>query len=154
MMQSEDKIKEYYSMIKNELVSFKKLRSNVSWHGDRYNYGRDTVAKLTIVGKTLNLYISLDPNDPELKETVYHQKDVSDKKAYASTPCMVKVKSDVGAKRAVRLVGILAEKLGATKNANYAPVDYAAEFAYADDEKLIAEGYIKASQEKKVNWNF
>ena len=154
MKQSDEKVKAYYSDLKNELTSYKKVNSNVSWHGDRFNYGRDTVAKINICGKTLCFYLDLDPNDPELKSTVYHQKDVSGQKAYESTPFMVKVKSDAAAKKALRLVGYLAEKLGTEKDEEFAPVDYAGEFAYASTKQLFDEGFIKATKEKKVELNF
>ena len=115
MKQSDEKVKAYYSDLKNELIAYKRINSNVSWHGDRFNFGRDTVAKVGINGKTLCFYLALDPNDPELKQTVYHQKDVGAQKAYESTPFMVKVKSDAALKKALRLVAILAEKLGTEK---------------------------------------
>ena len=154
MKQSEEKVKAYYSDLKNELVSYKKINSNVSWHGDRFNFGRDTVAKININGKTLCFYLALDPNDPEFKETVYHQKDVGAQKAYESTPFMVKIKSDAAVKKALRLVGSLAEKLGTEKEANFEAVDYVEEFAYASTKKLFDEGYIKATKEKKVDFDF
>lgn len=154
MKQSDDKIKSYYSDIKNELTSYKKINSNVSWHGDRFNLGRDTVAKIGINGKTLCFYIDLDPNDPELKQTVYHQKDVSNQKAYESTPFMVKVKSDAALKKALRLVGILAEKREAEKDEDFAPTDYVLEFAYESTKSLFEAGFIKATKEKKVDFNF
>lgn len=154
MKQSDEKIKAYYSDIKNELTSYKKINSNVSWHGDRFNLGRDTVAKVGINGKTLCFYLALDPNDPELKQTVYHQKDVSAQKAYESTPFMVKVKSDAALKKALRLVAILAEKLGAEKDEKFVPVDYIAEYAYESTKSLFDAGYIKATKEKKVDFNF
>ncbi len=154
MKQSDEKVKGYYSDIKNELTSYKKVNSNVSWHGDRFNFGRDTVAKINICGKTLCFYLDLDPNDPELKSTIYHQKDVGGQKAYESTPFMVKVKSDAAAKKALRLVGYLAEKLGTEKEENFEAVDYAGEFAYASTKQLFDEGFIKATKEKKVDLNF
>ncbi len=154
MKQSEEKIKGYYSDIKNELTSYKKVNSNVSWHGDRFNYGRDTIAKININGKTLCFYIALDPNDPELKTTVYHQKDVGGQKAYENTPFMVKVKSDVAVKKALRLVGILADKLGTEKEEGFEAVDYVEEFGYESTKQLFEGGYIKATKEKKVNFNF
>ncbi len=154
MKQSEEQVKVYYSDIKNALTSYKRINSNVSWHGDRFNFGRETVAKMGINGKTLCFYLALDPNDPELKSTVYHQKDVGAQKAYESTPFMVKVKSDAAAKKALRLVGILAEKLGAEHDEKFEEVDYVAEFAYASTKRLYEEGDIKATKEKKVDFNF
>ncbi len=154
MKQSEEQVKAYYSDIKNSLTSYKRINSNVSWHGDRFNYGRETIAKIGINGKTLCFYLALDPNDPELKTTVYHQKDVGAQKAYESTPFMVKVKSDAAAKKALRLVGILAEKLGAEPDEAFVEVDYVKEFAYSSTKRLYEEGDIKVTKEKKVDFNF
>ncbi|MBE7085557.1 MAG: hypothetical protein E7366_00180 [Clostridiales bacterium] len=154
MKQSAEEVKAYYSEIKNELISYKKINSTVSWHGDRFNFGRDTIAKINICGKTLCFYVALDPNDPEYKTTVFHQKDVSGQKAYEGTPFMIKVKSEAGAKKALRLVGYLAEKIGAEKKKEIETVDYVQEFAYESTKQLLDEGYIKATKEKKTKWNF
>jgi hypothetical protein len=109
---------------------------------------------MTIVGKTLNLYLDLDPNDPEFKTTVYHQKDVGNQKAYESTPFMVKIKSDAALKKALRLVVALGEKLGTEKEENYQDVNYVEEFAYQSTKQLFDEGFIKATKEKKVDFDF
>lgn len=154
LCQSAPEVKAYYSTVKNELSSYSRLNSNMSWHGDRFNFGRDTVARINISGKTLCFYVALDPADPEYKTTVYHQKDVSKQKAYENTPFMIKVKSETGAKRAARLVGYLAEKLGAEKKANFEPIDYAEEFGYASTKQLLDEGLIKVTKEKKVTLDF
>ncbi len=154
MKQSEEKVKGYYSDLKNELTSYKRINSNVSWHGDRFNFGRETVAKINICGKTLCFYLALDPNDPEYKSTVYHQKDVGGQKAYENTPFMVKVKSDAAAKKALRLVGYLAEKLGTDKKEGFEATDYVEEFGYESTKQLFDGGYIKATKEKKVDLDF
>lgn len=154
MKQSDTKLKVYYSDIKNAFDSYKRINSTVSLQGDRFNFGRETIAKMTVVGKTLKLYLALDVNDPELKETVYHQNDVSDQKAYESTPFLVKVKSEVGAKKAIRLVKYLAAKLEAVEDPAFVPVDYVAEFEYETDEELIKKGLIKVTQGKKISLNF
>lgn len=154
MKQSTDEVKDFYGKIKNELDSYKRLNSNVSWHGDRFNFGRDTVAKMNICGKTLCLYLALDPNDPEIKSTVYHQKDVGSQKAYESTPLMVKVKSGAAVKKAIRLVVMLAEKLGAEKEEGHEDVNYVEAFSYESTKQLLGQGLIKVTKEKKVDLNF
>ncbi len=154
MRQSDEKVKGYYSDIKNELTSYKRINSNVSWHGDRFNLGRDTIAKINICGKTLCFYLALDPNDPEFKSTVYHQKDVGDQKAYELTPFLVKVKSDAAAKKALRLVGFLVEKVNAEKDESFKPVDYVEEFKYQSTKQLFEDGFIKVTKEKKVDLDF
>ena len=66
----------------------------------------------------------------------------------------VKVKSDAALKKALRLVAILAEKLGTEKDEKYEAVDYVVEFAYESTKSLFESGYIKATKEKKVDFNF
>ncbi len=154
LKQSEDDIKGYYSALKNALSEYKKINSNISWHGDRFNFGRDTVARITIIGKTLGLYLALDPADPEFKQTVYRQKDVSKQKAYEGTPFMVKIKSDGGLKKALRLVVALAQKLGTEKDEAFSAVDYVAMYPQATDEEMLEQGLIKATKEKKVALDF
>ena len=154
MKQSTDKVKKYYSDIKNALTSYDRLNSNISWNGDRFNFGRNTVAKMLIRGKTLCLLLALDPEAEDLPVATYHQKNVGDQKAHEDTPFMVKITSDLASRKAVRLVNILAEKLEAHKEDNFAPVDYVQEYGYESDEQLIETGYIKKSLEKKVDFNF
>lgn len=154
MTQSQPEVKEYYSRIKNELVSYKKVNSTLSWHGDRFNCGRDTIAKVNICGKTLCFYLALDPNDAEYKTTVYHQKDVGGQKAYENTPFMIKIKSDTAVKKSLRLIGFLAEKLGVEKKEDFEPVDYIEAFAPKSVKQLVDDGLIKVTKEKKIDWNF
>ena len=155
MSQSEEDVKQYYSDLKNALLSYKKVRSNVSWHGDRFNFGRETVAKMGINGKTLCFYLALDPNDEEqFKPTVYHQKNVGDQKAHESTPFMVKIKSGAAVKKALRLVAALVEKIGAEKIEGAEAVQYANDFPYASTKQLLSDGHIKLTKEKKVEFNF
>lgn len=154
LKQSEDTVKGYYSELKNGLTSYKKINSNVSWHGDRFNYGRETVARINIVGKTLGLYLALDPESEEFKTTVYHQKNVGNQKAYENTPFMVKIKSEAAVKKALRLVAALAEKLGAEKQKNFTATDYVAEYAFATTQELLDDGQIKVTKEKKVALDF
>jgi hypothetical protein len=154
LRQNTPDVKAFYGMIKNAFDSYKRINANMSWHGDRFNFGRDTIARMSINGKTLCLYVALDPNDPELKSSVYHQKDLSGQKAYENTPFMMKIKSETAAKRAVRLIAILAESKGAEKDEAHADVDYVEVFAPATDEELIEQGLIKVTKEKKVVLSF
>lgn len=155
LKQSEGSVKSYYSMLKNALTSYEKVNSNISWQGDRFNFGRGTVAKMLIRGKTLCLLLALDPADEEaFPKSTYHQKDVSDQKAHEDTPFMMKIGSNGAVKKAIRLVDALAAKLETQKDAEFAPVDYTVEYAYEDDAKLIEDGLIKKTLEKKVDFNF
>lgn len=154
LKQSEDQVKARYSTIKNALLSYKKINSTVSWNCDRFNFGRATIAKMNIRGKTLCVYFALDPKDEKFKQTIYNQRDVSEQKAYEKTPFMMKVKSDLGAKRAVQLVETLAEQCAANKKKDFEEVDYVKEYRYAGDKQLEKTGLIKKTKGKKVVFNF
>ena len=154
LKQSDDETKDRYGMIKNALLSYKKVKSTVSWNTDRFNCGRNTIAKMNIRGKTLCVYFALDPKDPEFKQTIYNQKDMSEHKAYEQTPFMMKIKSDLAAKRAVRLVEIMAEKNGAAKKKDFEEVDYKKTYRYAGDRQLELTGLLRKSMGKRAVFDF
>lgn len=154
LKQSDDEVKDRYGMIKNALLSYKKFKSTVSWNADRFNYGRATIAKMNIRGKTLCVYFALDPKDPAFKQTIYNQKDMSEQKAYAQTPFMMKIKSDLAAKRAVRLVETLAEQKGVAKKKDFEEVDYKKTYRYAGDRQLELTGLLRKSMGKRAVFDF
>ena len=154
LKQSDDEVKDRYGMIKNALLSYKKFKSTVSWNADRFNCGRATIAKMNIRGKTLCVYFALDPKDPAFKQTIYNQKDMSDQKAYAQTPFMMKIKSDLAAKRAVRLVKTLAEQNGVAKKKDFEEVDYKKTYRYAGDRQLELTGLLRKSMGKRAVFDF
>ena len=154
LKQSDDDVKDRYGMIKNALLSYKKVKSSVSWNCDRFNCGRATVAKMNIRGKTLCVYFALDPADPQFKQTIYNQRDMGDQKAYEKTPFMMKIKSDLAAKRAVRLVEAMSDQCGTVKKKDFEEVDYKKTYRYAADRQLELTGLIKKTKGKKVAFDF
>ncbi len=140
IIQSSDEVKRYYGQIKNAMLAYRKVNSSVAWGAERFNKGRETIAKLKIRGKTLCLYLNLDPND--YKTSVYHQVDVSDNKSMHGTPMMVKIKSPLGVKKAIRLIDDMLAKRNGEKRA-IQERDYAAMYPYETMEELIEDGLVK-----------
>ncbi len=151
IIESDPEIKQYYSVLKNAFLAYPKIVSQVNWSNDRFAYLNETVAKVGVRGKTLCLYLALNPE--EFPESVYHQKFAGDTKMYEKTPLMMKIKSGVGLKRALRLVELLMERLGAVKEER-APVDYAAQYAFRSEEELLREGLIKTALVEKSDLDF
>ncbi len=145
IIQGTDDQKRYYGNVKNALLSYKKVNSNISWSNERFNKGRETIARFKIRGKTLCLYLALDPN--EFETSVYHQVDVSDNKSMHGTPMMVKIKSPRGCKKAIRLIDIMLERRDGVKR-QIAERDYAAMYPYETMEELIEEGLVKDVSKK------
>ena len=106
--EADDKIKEYYANVDNEFKTYRKVHARVSNSCVSYRLGRELIAKMTIHGKTLKLFLALGINYFEASK--YFQKDSSDKKAYQEVPFTVKIKSDRAEKRAIELVTALCEK--------------------------------------------
>ena len=119
-----DKTKFFYTKIKNEFLSYG-FKNRISKTKENFNFSRDNVARFVVRGKTLKLYIALDPNS--LDNAYYHHKDMSAKKTYAEIPTMVRIKSGRGTKKAIELVGMLAENLGLKKKRRFQDKDFSAD---------------------------
>ena len=146
IIQGTDEQKTYYGEVRNALLSYKKVNSNIAWGAERFHKGRETIARFKIRGKTLILYLALDPATHEY--SVYHHKDVSDNKSVAGTPMMIKVKSPLGVKKAVRLIDeMLAARNGEKRNIPQR--DYAAMYPYETIEELIEDGLVKDVKKDK-----
>ncbi|MGN0806294.1 MAG: hypothetical protein ACI4MC_04575 [Candidatus Coproplasma sp.] len=145
IIQGTDEQKNYYGQVKTALLSYKKVNSNIAWGAERFNKGRETIARFKIRGKTLCLYLALDPN--EFETSVYHQVDVSDNKSMHGTPMMVKIKSPRGVKKAIRLIDTMLERREGVKR-TIAERDYAAMYPYETIEELIEDGLVKDVSKK------
>ena len=134
---ADDKLKEYYSALRNHFESYKKCKERMSNSCDSYRIGRNLVAKMKIAGKTLKLYLALNPNDFE--ERIYHQKDVSEKKSFVLVPLMLKIKSNLALKKAMELIDVYMTNNEIPKNKTIEVVDYASMFV-ADPDSILAKG--------------
>lgn len=138
LSQSNDLVKERYSILKNELLSYKKAKARTSWYFETFRLGRLAYARFAVRGKTLTLYLALNPED--LVGTKYRFKDVGGVKKYAQTPVCVKIKSNRGVRWAKELISILANENG-FKRLDLEEVDYYPEFRSTKD--LILDKQIR-----------
>ncbi len=70
-----------------------------------YKVGTHPIAKLKIIGKTINLYLSLEPS--HYKNTKYKFIDVSSKKAHRLYPMRMKITSNRKVKWAIELIKVI-----------------------------------------------
>ena len=108
-------LKKKYQLIKDELLSYG-VKSRVSFNGDTYRLHRVQYAFITLRGKSLKLYLKLDPK--KYKDSPMPIKDESSKKKYESTPAVIKVKSDLSAKRAIALIADTMKEANISKKVN------------------------------------
>lgn len=132
ILEADDDNKAIYNMLKNELMSYKKVNNRLTKTIDIFKFKSTYLAKISIAGKTVKLHLALDPKD--YAETKYHQKDLGEKKKYEFVPLALKVKSDRSKKYAVELLAEVMNKAELVKNDKYQPVDYVAVMQAAQEE--------------------
>ena len=110
LLSLDSEIKNYFSEIHNQLISYKKVSYRVSFRGIAYRIGRKTLAKMMVRGKTLKLHLALNVDD--YPRTVFFQENSGDVKMYEDVPFTVKIKSNRGKNNALRLITHLAEDNG------------------------------------------
>ena len=126
-----------YTELKNALLGFAGVKARMGKAGETFRFGRQVVAKFRITGKTLSLYLALDP--VPFESSKYRFEDVSDKKTYAATPMRLRITSDRAARHAKELVRTLMQRLGSDEvGCIYTDFRY----PYRTDEELIGNGLI------------
>ncbi len=140
IIQSDDTVKSYYSELKNHILSYKGVKSRISWKFDSYNRGRDQLFKIKLRGKTICLYCALNPDD--FDKSKYHHEAI-DAKIFEDVPMLVKIKSGLGLRKAKELVDIEMDGLEIEKNPKAKEVDYVNQYPYEENEPLIERGLIK-----------
>ncbi len=139
MAQSQGNVQDYYTILKNALLSYKGVKNRISWNYEAFNRGRTHVAKINAKTKTLYLYLALDPE--ELKDTKYGIIDVSSKKKYASVPVLMKIKGERKFKYALELIAKLCGENLELPKLEIEEVDY--RLPYKTTEELVQEGAIR-----------
>ena len=140
LIQSDDTVKDYYSQLKNHILSYKGVKSKISWKFDSYNRGRDQLFKIKFRGKTILLYCAIDPE--ELDKAKYHHEAIN-AKIFADVPTLLKVKSGLGLRKAKEVVDIVMAKFGIEQNPKAKTIDYVAEYPYEETEALLARKLVK-----------
>ena len=142
LIQSKDEVKAYYDIIENELLSYKKVKSRISFKHEVFKFGKDNVVRLRFRGKTLCLYLALNPADYE--NTKYKIEDMSAISNSSDVPTMYRINLLRRADYAKELIYDLMKNLGAERmDIDYK--EYSKEYPYEDNEALLEKGLIKKS---------
>lgn len=131
-------LKNYYSIIKNELLRYG-VKSRISWRHETFRKGRKLLAKIAIRGKTLYLYLALNPE--EYANTKFKIRDASSVSANSAVPTLFRIKNDRRCRYSKQLIAQLMEKegLAAGEEQN---VDYAAQYPAEDLQALIDKNLV------------
>ena len=138
LIQADSDIQDYYTVIKNALLSYKGVKARTSWNYESFNKGRIQCAKLNIKGRTLSLYLALAPE--EYNATKYHFVDASGNGKFDKVPMMLKIRSDRALKYAVELIDELMKAHGIEEGTKQ-NVDY--RMPYETTEALAERDLVK-----------
>lgn len=125
--------KEWYSEIKNELLSYRKVRVRMGNKFENFMLGRRTVARFAVRGKTLCFYFAGNPSD-------YENSKFAVQGVKSSTPCLYRIRSALRAKYAVSLIVGFMQGLGAEKDPDYEEKDFY--LPYEGIASLIRKGLV------------
>lgn len=139
IIQLRDDSKEWYTQVKNELLSYQKVKDRMSWKKETFRLGREPIARFVVRGKTLCLMLAVEPAG--FAGTKYNVEDVSAVASTADTPCLYRIKSARRAKYAKELINAVMKELGIKKDPNFEPQDYY--MPYEGNMGLMERGLIK-----------
>ncbi len=138
---SDVELQNYYETIKNHILSFELVRSKISWNFDIFKRGAVTLAKATIKGNTLSLYLALNPKEYVGKR--HELEDFSMIEAHRETPLKIDIKNSRYLSKAIELVDEMMEKAEIPyvekQDTNYHTI-------HKLDETLIDQGLVKEKE--------
>ena len=139
LIQGDGTLKKWYSELKNELLSYRKVTARSSWQHEAFRLGRWTVAKLVIRGKTLRLYLALDPAAYEGSK--YLVEDASEHAKFEKTPLLYRIRSERRCRYAKELIAAAITaaggQYGEERSEDYASVPF------EDTQALIERGLVR-----------
>lgn len=137
--QLKNESKEWYTELKNELLSYERMKDRMSWKRESFRYGRMTIARLVIRGKTLCLLLAVEPAG--YSGTKFNVEDVSNVASTADTPTQYRIKSKRRLKYAKELLAGIMKELKIYKNPRYEAQDFFV--PYEGNMSLMQRGLVK-----------
>ena len=110
LIQAESSVQDYYTTLKNYLLSFKGVKARSSFNYEAFNKGRIQCVRLNVKGKALTVNLALAPDQYNINK--YHFADMSDDPRYDKLPMLLKVRSERALKYALELIDELMKSQG------------------------------------------
>lgn len=139
LAQLKNESKEWYSQLKNELLSYERVKDRMSWKRETFRIGRVPIARLIVRGKTLCLLLAVEPAG--YSGTKYSVEDVSNVASTADTPTLYRIKSVRRLKYAKEMIAGIMKELKIFKNPRYEMQDFF--IPYEGDMALMQRGLVK-----------
>lgn len=146
LIQAKDEVREYYNELKNFVMGYNKVKTKISWKQESVNFGREKVCWFVLRGKSLYLYLPLNPDD--YADTKYKvERDKA--KRYEELPCLYKISNDRRAKYATELIATVLDSYGAERKEK--PYEnFLIDYPYYGTITLIEKGLIKVTKSNRA----
>ena len=112
ILNADEETKANYNELRDELLSYG-VKSRLSRSGDVFRLHKKKYAKIFLVGKTLKVYLALNPAD--YQDSTYPLEDVGYRMNYLDIPLLFKVRSQLSVRRCKKLIRDTMEKAGLSK---------------------------------------
>ncbi len=89
LVDAPNRIKYFYSELKNELLTYRQVKDRMSASGDSFRQGGNLIAKITLSGERLTLHLAASVEDYSAR--TYNHYDMSGTKAYAAVPLTIDI---------------------------------------------------------------
>lgn len=141
--QSSDDIKKLYSEIKNVLMEYSGVKCRMTKYVEVFRCG-GAVAKIRIKGKSLYLYLKLNPQsiDHDYLKVV----DKSHRRNYEETPAEIKVTGKRKCKRSIEMIRLMMDALQVGHRRHPEYIDYAEMYPYVENAVIKGENMIKVNK--------
>lgn len=139
LAQLNNESKEWYTELKNELLAYERIKDRMSWKRESFRYGRMTLARLVVRGKTLCLLVAVEPAG--YQGTKFSVEDVSNVASTADTPTQYRIKSKRRLKYAKELLAGMMKELKIYKDPRYEAKDFF--IPYEGNMSLMQRGLVK-----------
>lgn len=137
-IQSKDDLKDWYSDIKNLILSFGGMKANMSWKWESFRMKRRTLVKLMIRGKALCVYMAQESLDVE--NVKVRLEDASGMASMKETPILARIKNEKTLQRVLAILNVMLGRFGLVR-VDREDVDYYQ--PYCGTLALIKKGLIK-----------
>lgn len=139
LTQADDEVKQRYSILKNYLLSYAKVKPALSWKRERFSVGRNTFACFVLRGKKLCLCFAADPK--RFDDTKYKVIDLSVRSPNSKLPCKYRITSERRVKYAQEIIDMLLAELSVEKLTEHLEQNYV--MPYRTTEALIEDDLIR-----------
>lgn len=139
LRQADDSLKVVYSELKNELLSYKNVKAKMLRKVEVFRCS-GVVAKLRIKGKSLYLYLKLDP--ASIDTDFLKVADKSHRNGFEEVPCEIKVTGKLKTKRSIYLIQLMMEAFEIEKRKSFEPTDYSAIYTFVENAVIKGSNMI------------